>query len=304
MKIITLLESTAEDLYRKMDALDAMIGDASTTQGEKDNAASLKKKIQAKLQKNFPNAVRKPTAKKPAGMSQSEHDWYSGMAKAAKKAQEEDDLKQNDPEAYKELMREKLEGMKARLKTMRKYHLSGNVETAYQIQKLSREVESFMRKHFPEEYEELENKRREQSYKAYASREKKKAEKEKAEKDKLKKSGMSTWKVAGKEHESALKKLYDQMEGLKFNAHGYSATLGKHHMSWGSMKGSKFMMRLTDLPMGKVREAWNSLDPAAQQELRDAVSKVNTMGYKNDGYTEAQKKKLLGAMSPYVKPKV
>lgn len=304
MKIITLLESTAEDLYRKIDALDAMIKDPSTTQGEKDNAASLKQKVQAKLQKNFPGAARQQTARTAMGMGQPEYDWYSDMARAAKKAQDEEELKKNDPEAYKELMRQRLDGMKARLKTMRKNHLSGNVETAYQIQKLTREVESFMRKHFPEEYEELENKRREKNYKAYAARDKKKAEKEKAEKDKLKKSGFSTWKKEGKEHEEAFKKLYDQLEGVEVKAHGYKSTVGVGYMAWSKMRGPGFMVRLIHLPMGKVREAWNNLDETTQQELRGAVSRVNTQGYNNDGYTEAQKNKLLGAMSPYAKPKV
>ena len=39
-----LAEETADDLYRKIDALDAVINDGAATDGEKENAKSLKAK--------------------------------------------------------------------------------------------------------------------------------------------------------------------------------------------------------------------------------------------------------------------
>lgn len=94
MKISVLLEATANDLFRKVDALDAMINDQSTTQGEKDNARVLKQKIEAKIAQEFPNATRpSKSSDSVTGMSKDEYDFWAGMSRAAKARQEKDELK-------------------------------------------------------------------------------------------------------------------------------------------------------------------------------------------------------------------
>lgn len=298
MKISILLETTANELYRKIDALDAMIKDPSTTQGEKDNAATLKQKLLARLQKEFPNSARNDDIHTALGMSKSEFDWYKGMAAAAKKEKDLNDLKQNDPEAYKRRMEEKLKTMQDTLVRMRRNHLPGNVDTAYEIRNYAYSVESFMRREFPEKYAELQKQRDEKNRKAYDRAAQKKAEKDKLEKEKLKKSGKSTWKEVGKEYEEDLKKLHELLVGTPVNRSQY-VKVGENYWKWGNGHGKKFLAYISQLPIGKIREAWNKLDSATQQNLRDAISKVNTMGYKHDGFTTAQQAALLAAMSPY-----
>lgn len=305
MKISILLESTSDDLYRKIDALDAMIKDTATTTGEKENAAALKQKIEAKLAKMFPGAKR-PEKVKATDTSYSSgfgnNDFWAGMAKAAKDAQDLEDLKQNDPEAYRQRMEAKLKTMQDKLARMRKYHLSGNVETAYQIKQYAAEVERFLAREFPEKYAEIVAKRDEANYKAFQARSKKKADKEKAAKDAVKKSGKLTWKEQGKTYEPALKALYDQLVGLEYRPYGYKSVVGQGIDKWKS--GDKFMISIIQMPMGEIRKAWNKLTPEYQQDLRDAVEGTNTMGYKQQGYTAAQQKAILNAMSPYKNPKV
>jgi hypothetical protein len=303
MKIKTLLEATAADLFRKMDALDAMINDPSTTQGEKDNARASKEKIAAKLAKDFPDAKRPPkSSNAQSGMSKDEYDFWSGMAKAAKASQEKEELKQKDPEEYKKLMRQELEAMKTKLKSLKKNHLSGNVETAHRIKVLSQKIENFMAREFPDEYKELQTKRDEANYKAFLARSKKAREKEKAEKDKLKKSGFAKASEVGKEYADALQVLHKALEGVALSGPGFKIRVGeKNHWNWKTGHGGRFIMYMPQIPTGKIREAWNSLDSDTQQQLRDAISKVNTQGWKHEGMTEVQKNKILTAMTPYVK---
>ena len=45
MKIQNLFEVTADDIFRKLDGLNAMIKDPATTPNEKHNAAKLKQNI-------------------------------------------------------------------------------------------------------------------------------------------------------------------------------------------------------------------------------------------------------------------
>lgn len=305
MKISILLESTSDDLYRKIDALDAMIKDASTTPGEKENAAALKKKIEAKLAATFPDAKRPVKSKNDSATSYSSgfgsDDFWAGVAKAAKAASDLEDLKKTDPEAYRQQMEARLKTMQAKLSRMRKNHLSGNVETAYQIKQYAAEVERFLAREFPEKYAEIVAKRDEANHKAYQARGKKKADKEKAAKDAVKKSGKLTWKEQGKTYEPALRALYDQMVGIPMKHYGYKVTIGDGSMKWKN--GPDFMVKLVNLPTGEIRKAWNKLNSTDQQSLRDAVEGINTMGYNQQGYTEAQKKAILNAMTPYKNPK-
>jgi hypothetical protein len=56
MRIYDMLaEETADDLFRKITALDAVINDAAATDGEKDNARRLKDRLQQRLKSDYPN---------------------------------------------------------------------------------------------------------------------------------------------------------------------------------------------------------------------------------------------------------
>ena len=317
MKIQILLETTSAELFRKIDALDRVINDAGASPGEKANAKTIKKRLEKTLAKNFPDAKRpekgdesdteywKQMAQVYKHGSQFTDDpdikFWAGLAKSAGEYQALQDLKANDPEEYKNQMMIKLKRMQRDLSNLRRTHVPGNVETAYQIRQLAAELERFMAKEFPEMYKEILKKRDDASTRAYAARDKKRAEKEKKAKDALKKSGLSTWKEQGKTYESSLKALYDQLVGLKYKGHGYPAEVGKGYAKWKN--GSEFMLKMTYMPMGEIRKAWNKLSPEDQQALRDAVEGTNTMGYNQKGYTEAQKKTLLNAMTPYKNPK-
>ena len=317
MKIAVLLETTSADLYRRIQALDSVIADKTASPGEKTNAKTIKKKLEKTLSKNFPDA--KPPErgdendteywKKMAQVykhgSQFTDDpeikFWAGMARSAKAAQELDDLKQHDPGAYKQRMEARLKQMQRDLANMRRTHVPGNVETAYQIKQYTAKLERFMAKEFPEKYAEIVKKREEANYKAYQARDKKKAAKEREMKAAVKKSGKLSWKEQGKTYETSLKALYDQLVGLKYRAHGYPTVVGDGYSKWKN--GAKFLTQVIYMPMGEIRKAWNKLDSENQQALRNAVEGINTMGYNQQGYTEAQKKAILNAMMPYKNPK-
>lgn len=199
-------------------------------------------------------------------------------------------------------MRHELETMQNKLKLLKKNHLSGNVESAYRIKILAQKIESFMAREFPEEYKELQKKRDEANYKAYQARNKKKAEKEKAEKATLKKSGLQTAATLGKEYAEPLQVLHKALEGVKLSGPGPTIKVGdKDHWNWKTGHGKHFIMYMPQIPAGELRKAWNGLDSETQQQVRDALSKINTQGWKHGGMTEVQKNKILAAMTPYVK---
>lgn len=294
MKISTLLEAvTAADLFRRIDGLDAMIKDPATTSGEKTNAAELKKRLQDRISREFPGATKTQTA----GIGPAEYEFWTRMSNAAQAEKELQDLKQSNPEAYRKRMLEKLDKMKQTLSNMRKRHVPGNVETAYEIKEFSRKLDNFIRKEFPEKWAEIEAKREAARSKSYARQDQKRAQKEKAGREAVKAEKKGTWKTLGKQYEPALRELYNALLGVKFRAYGVPTEIGKGYDKWKS--GAHFLQVLIHVPTGEIRKKWSQLDKQIQQDLISAVDGVNTQGYNFSGYTPAQKKSLLAAMTEY-----
>jgi hypothetical protein len=52
------------------------------------------------------------------------------------------------------------------------------------------------------------------------------------------------------------------------------------------------------LATGDLRNKWGQLSPEDQQAVVQAVSSVNTLGYSANGYTKAQKARILDALRP------
>lgn len=301
MKISTLLETTLVDLYRKMDGLKAMIADKATTPGEKENAGSLLKKIEDRLAREFPGHER-PTQKtytpQPYNTtSWGSEDWLRGMANAAKYQEKLDKLKKDDPEAYKNEMLRTLNNMKRKLKILRKSHVPGNVETADQIRSYTNRINSFIRREFPDMWEELNTKRNAANRKAWERTEKKRKQKYNQRKEAVKKEGGGTTNTIGKKYENVLKTLYNSMKGVKYKPFGFPAVIGTKNEKWDS--GSKFLRLMPYMPMGEIRSRWNKFDEETRNELRRAIESVHTQGTKFGGFTAAQKKSLLGAMTPF-----
>lgn len=295
MKISTLLEAvTAADLRRKIAGLDAMIADIATTSGEKENAAKLKKTLQARLANEFPHDAGSSAGSMSSYFSD---DFLTRMANAAQAEKELQDLKQSNPEAYRKRMLEKLDKMKQTLSNMRKRHVPGNVDTAAQIREFSQRVDNFIRAEFPEKWDEIVRKRDEANRKSGARLAKKQAEKKKAGMAAVKAEQKGTWKTLGKQYEPALRELYNAMLGVKFRSYGYPSVVGKGTDKWDS--GPSFLQLMAHLPTGEIRKKWNQLDKQIQQDLISAVDGVNTQGSNFSGYTPAQKKSLLAAMTEY-----
>lgn len=296
MKISTLLEAvTAADLFRKIDGLDAMIKDPATTSGEKTNAAELKKRLQDRISREFPGATKTQTA----GIGPAEYEFWTRMSNAAQAEKELQDLKQSNPEAYRKRMLEKLDKMKQTLSNMRKRHVPGNVETAYEIKEFSRKLDNFIRKEFPEKWAELEAKREAARSKSYARQDQKRTEKEKAGRKAVKAEQKGTFNTVGKQYGPALRELYNALLGVKFRAYGFPAEMGKGTSKWES--SAAFLRRLVFVPTGEIRKKWNQMDSAIQSDLRSAIEGVNTQGANFQGFTKAQKDSLLTAMSAYKK---
>jgi hypothetical protein len=296
MKISTLLEAvTAADLFRRIDGLDAMIKDPATTSGEKTNAAELKKRLQDRISREFPGATKTQTA----GIGPAEYEFWTRMSNAAQAEKELQDLKQSNPEAYRKRMLEKLDKMKQTLSNMRKRHVPGNVETAYEIKEFSRKLDNFIRKEFPEKWAELEAKREAARSKSYARQDQKRTEKEKAGRKAVKAEQKGTFNTVGKQYGPALRELYNALLGVKFRAYGFPAEMGKGTSKWES--SAAFLRRLVFVPTGEIRKKWNQMDSAIQSDLRSAIEGVNTQGANFQGFTKAQKDSLLTAMSAYKK---
>lgn len=297
MKISNLLEAvSAADLFRKIDGLDAMIADTATTASEKATAAELKKKLQQRLETEFPNAVRPDTDQ---SYSRETDEFWTNVARASQAEQELRDLKNSDPEAYRKRMLEKLASMKQKLADMKKRHVPGNVDSAYEIKEYSRKVDNFIKKELPDQWAEIERKRSEARVKSQSRQYQKRTEKEKAGRKAVKAEQKGTFNSVGKQYGPALRELYNALLGVKFRAYGFPAEMGKGTSKWES--GAVFLRRLVFVPAGEIRKKWNQMDSAIQSDLRSAIEGVNTQGANFQGFTKAQKDSLLAAMSAYKK---
>ena len=299
MKIATLLEVTAQDLFRKITGLDAMIDDPATTDSEKQNARNLKQRLQDRLSSEFPGAKRSQTGTAGPAMHPQEYEFWTGMARAAQEMQDLADLKKNNLPEYQRRMLDRLKQMKSRLATMRRRHVPGNVDTANEIQSYARDVDRFIRTEFPDMWAELKKKRNDANLRGYENREKNRQERNRAGRDAVKREQKLTFTQVGKAHETAIRELYNALKGTRFRRVGTHSKgeTGKDYYAWQS--GRRFLIALTSLPTGAIRTAWNQLPAKTQQDLRTAIDSVNTQGYNFGGYTAAQKLSLLNAMTAY-----
>jgi hypothetical protein len=214
---------------------------------------------------------------------------------AAQAQQDLEDLKQNDPAAYRARMLDRLKKMQSNLSNMRKRHVPGDVESAAEIREYARRVDNFIRREFPEKWKEMEAKRQQAQQRSYARADQKRAAKQKAGKEAVKKEQKGTWKTVGQQYAPALNALYDALKGTKFKY----GVLGEKWYIYSKLSPTHKVELLPHIPTGEIRRHWNQMSSDVQAELSAAVEKVNTQGPKFQGYTTAQKAALLAAMSPY-----
>lgn len=305
MKLIQLFEATAADLYRKIDGLQAMIDDKTTTPGEKENAAASIKKLQARLDQEFPGQAKpQPKSADPYANYNPEDDWLYQMARAAREQQDLQDLKKKDPAEYENVMRQKLKKMQDNLKIMRRQHIPGNVETARNIQDYSYRVDRFIREHFPKDWEELEKKRAEQRNKSYAYADKKAKEKTAQKKDDITKAGKAGFKEVCKQYSNILEPFFKALNSKQYRWVGDGKVTLRGAGSYGKYPALDIIA--TQIPVGDIRKAWNEMTPEIQKQLIEILPKVHTLGrhnVKDEGWSsQAQLDKILNAMKPYQDP--
>jgi len=283
-----LSEETVDDLHRKIAAMNAMINDRASTDGEKENARSLKKKLELRLQTEFPN-------QQPSWISDMSNDWFGQMAKAAAAEKEREDLFAKDPKAKEDYFRGLLNNLRARRKQFLQNRIPGDVESSGILKDYNRRIDKILKQHFPSEWQELLKKREEQrraGYKRSAEKSKlKKKEQDNLVKQVKIKDNLGTWKEIGKEYEDVLRKFQDKIKDLRIPQYP-SQTFGKFK------SGASTLSYLNWVSIGDIRNKWSELDPADQEKIKEAISKVHTLGPKSNGYTDAQKKRIIDAMRP------
>ena len=278
MRARELYEATAEDLFRKIDALDAMINDKAATQGEKDNATKLKANLEQKLKQEFPGAV-KPTPK-PFGGRQTQYpdDWFSNMAKAAAAAQKQEDEWKKNPEAKTAYYRDRLEKLKMDRKHYRVGASMGNVEAAQMVRDLNYEIERIYREHFPAEWQEILKKREKASDAGYDRRDREMKAKRAKVKANMKRAGKMTTKEAGKLYPDVVKKAK------------------KLSKAYGNDLGS-VLYRLSEMNMETMRKFALGLTADELAQLVEMINLVSSEGGlaagKNDGIAPAKKERIL-----------
>ena len=283
-------EETADDLYRKIDALDAVINDGAATDGEKENAKSLKAKLQARLQSDYPG-------QKPGWVDDLKNSWFGQMAKAAGEQEEREKYWRENPGAEEAYWMQRYKDLRARRSRVGPGY--GNVERAEMYRELSYEIDRLLRDHLPDEWKKVLAQREKSRQAGYKYQAKKAAAKKKELNNKIKqqkeKGGLENWKVVNKEYIEPLSRFYELLKDTLV-----PKWTGMRVRDFG--KASTILMRLTDLATGDIRRKWSELSPEDQVAVKQAVEKVNTLGYKANGYTVAQKAKILDAMRPSKAP--
>ena len=287
-----LAEETADDLYRKIAAFDAIISDNAATDGEKENAKSLKSKLLDKLKKEYPGA-------KPSWVTDIENSWFGQMAKATHDHMEREKEWKKDPSAKIRYYRNIIANLKRQRSNIAWRRGMGDVSAIEMYNDLSYEIDSIMSEHLPDDWDKLlaqREKSRQSGYKYQAKKQKEREDKLKAEINKQKeKEGLDNWKVIGKEYSEPLNRFYEKVKKLRIPKWP-SSTFGSIYKSKDMLSG------LTAMGTGDIRNNWIELSPEDQIKVKEAVSKVNTLGYNADGYTYAQKERILDAMRPSKAP--
>jgi hypothetical protein len=295
MKISTLLEASADDLFRKIDACQALINDKGAPDGEKESARRALQRLQDKLNQEFPGAVRSNKPKNNDdlnpfhGMDMSGFwgDIYASY-EAHRKQQERYAA---DPDAERQDNIEKIERLKQKRKHLKPSAQMGNVYAIDEIKHINAELESLMAKWQPEEYAVLLKKRDASNDRGYEKRYEQNKAKAAAEKEALKTSGKSTI--------SKLKKIYAK-EVAELSKAMKGAIIGGYYRSAWEDKGDTrqyFVNYLPDFKVSDIRTAYNKLSPETQTKLREMAEQVTNIGRENR-WTDAQKKKVLSAFAP------
>lgn len=278
MKIIELVES-AEDLTRKIASLTAMLNDQSTTNNEKENAASLINKLTSRLKIEYPNY-------NPHKMS-DEYTWLDGLAKAASKFRDDDNLWKTDRNAA---LRE-LERLKLIRKQVYRNYIPGDVYGNEEKDRINSRIRNFMYEYLTDLYHEEEKKREERRYKAYDRNYKKSILKkqQKQKEDELRGTTIKSTKLTP-EILLIKKKVDQKLKGVIIKSSTYSYT---YNGKW------EFLSALVHAPTPSVRVATSSLTDQEKKELVNFVQKVKETG--NDSLTPNQKKIIIAKL--YSTPK-
>lgn len=283
-----LAEETADDLYRKITALDAVINDAAATAGEKDNARSLKARLQQRLQTDYPG-------EKSSLVKDLENSWFGQMAKAEYERSEREKRWAEHPEEKTAYYRNQLNKLRADRADFYRTMIPGDVYNQETMNSYNRKIDSILRNHFPEKWKAELAKREKKRQAGYKSADKKRAARDAELKKQVatakEKQGMGTWKEIGKEFEEPLKRFHLLLKGLR-----YPKWIGLKVE--GFKNGADTLSTMKELATGDLRNKWTQLSPEDQQAVVAAVSRVNELGYKANGYTPAKKKELLNALRP------
>ncbi len=290
MRVQQILEAVAEDYFRKIEALDAMMTDRATTANEKQSAANLKAKIEQKLAAEFPNAKRSPKSSMDSDEFAAARAWADEFARQQAEYDRYENAKK--PGANRDFIRDKIE----RLKTQRKEALVqqawGDVYAIRDVKELSAKIDRLYAEYFPEEWAEIEAKREANNARAAERAHEKRKEKVATMKAAADESGLS-FSTAAKGHDEVLKKIYKLITGKAYSPRGYGGVLSTSTFYHLAQAGTK-----------ELRTAFAKLSPEEQVELRDIVKSIHTVGHvgysydeeTNNGYTEAQKQKVLKGM--------
>lgn len=303
MLINEIAVETPEVLQKRIEALQAMIDDQATTPGEKENAASLLQKVQAKLKANFPNYVPQPKTTSSTPYP-SQGDWFSNMADAYGKAmdKEEAEIKRYgkpmnvtamlrgegiDGKKYTWTEEEVMPFVKKLRQTgaeLRKRHIPG-YENDFDYREPYKKAKRLIEKWCPIEREKIKAK----EYAAYKAadirNDKKNKEKRAAQAKAQKASGLST-KEAAKIDPDLVKRASSAMNGQPTKYGKWSSS---------EFKGSSFFYWIKYMKSSSIQAGLAKLESEDLNKLHDVVSKIATTGGEN-AYTEAQKKFVLNSI--------
>ena len=294
---ITEARRTKTDVLQQIAKWDAIIKDPHFNEVEKETARNNKAALEVLL--HIPNALSNHPG---LGMFGS-NAFMAAIGQAAHEHAEREKEWKKNPQAKIDYYRNLLNHYIQRRKALLRNRIGGDEYAAQDLAELNGKIDHILSNHFPEEWEKLEAKRAEQRKRASRKRNEQHKVKVQDRKNRVKKSGLSNVDDLAKEYNDLLKRIYAQSTAVKAKGRlfywqreieSYSNTIK------GNMK--KFLALLPALPMGKVREDWQKLDKADQEAFKEVISRINTEGSREDGWTEAQKKKVLDALKPYANP--
>jgi hypothetical protein len=274
-------EATADDYFRKIDALDAMINDKATTPGEKSNAASLKAKVEKKLKDEFPNAQRSAPKDKVHGygswddvMKDPWFQWAKGMGEYLDKEK----LWQTDRNAAEAELRRLID----RRKQIVRSYMPGDTEGAQDLNDAKYAVDRFMRKYLPDLWKAEVAKRDVANHKAGLRADKKRAEKDKVIKQANK--GLLTYSQSKAASLPFAQKLKDKIKGVHSG--------GKYRFMF-NFKDSNFLTWLADCQAPVVRVIVQDLSTKEKQELCNLIDRCAEQGLNTKVFTRKQKDDLI-----------